>query len=231
MAYAIAVEKSTNAKIGVTHATYASQASCPTSCPLRNAGCYAEQGLVGIHTKRLNAAAIDATPLDVARDEADAIRTLSGTRDLRLHVVGDCTTDETASLVATAALETVKPGNRTWSYTHGWRDVDRASWGEVSVLASTETFEQATEALDRGWAPAIVVGEHEDDKMYRKEGLKVLPCVNQTRGISCADCRLCFDAERLHGKGMVIAFAAHGSRKSRVLSVLDEVRETEAVPA
>ncbi len=39
---AIAVETSENAKTGAVIATYVSQDSCPSSCPLRGAGCYAE---------------------------------------------------------------------------------------------------------------------------------------------------------------------------------------------
>lgn len=39
--------------IGVS-ATYAPQQTCPDSCELRNNGCYAEVGRIGLHTHRLN---------------------------------------------------------------------------------------------------------------------------------------------------------------------------------
>jgi hypothetical protein len=39
----------------------------------------------------------------------------------------------------------------------------------------------------------------------------VLPCPQQTRGVTCRDCGLCHDDERRRKAGLVIAFEAHGS--------------------
>lgn len=53
----IAIEKSQDRKLsrrGNVSATYAPQQTCPQDCPLLGAGCYAEVGHVGIHTRRLN---------------------------------------------------------------------------------------------------------------------------------------------------------------------------------
>jgi hypothetical protein len=213
-----AIEASENAKIGLSHATMASQVSCPPTCPLLNAGCYAENGNMGIHTRQLNVLAEmrQATPLDVARAEADEIEDkLSGRLDLRLHVVGDCATDEAAQIVSQAAVAKVRKHRRdVWSYTHAWRNVSPESWGGVSILASGESTADAKEAMDAGWAAAIVLPdrEHVTDKLYVKDGVKILPCVEQTRGVKCVDCRLCMDAPRLREKGIVIGFAPHGSR-------------------
>jgi hypothetical protein len=217
---ATAVEKSETDKMGTVHATYASQKSCPPSCPFLGSGCYAETGNVGFTTRRLNTAAAEATAQDVANAEAQAIRTLSGQLDLRIHVVGDCTTDNAASTVSTAALETIRRGREIWSYTHAWRDVDRASWGSVSVLASTESALAAEEALDRGWAAAVVLPTFAENKLYKLGNIKVMPCVQQTRGVQCVDCRLCMNSDRLRDKGMVIGFTPHGSGKKRVLQVV-----------
>lgn len=219
--YAKAVELSRNAKLGLVHATYASQESCPSSCPLRDNGCYAESGHTAFQTRRLNQASVGASPLDVARAEAEAIRgTLSGRLDLRLHVVGDCATSEAAATVAEAALSTLKPGRRAWSYTHAAADVERAAWGKVSVLASCETPTQVKAAQDAGWATAIILPQFAQDGLHEVAGLKVLPCVNQTRGVQCVDCRLCFNDARLRDKGITIAFTPHGSGAKRVAKAL-----------
>src|SRR5688572_25073724 len=82
---ATAVETSTNAKLGQTSATYASQSSCPRSCPWYGHGCYAEKGLVGFQTRRLNRSAVRGA-VRIAEAEARAIDTLTGDRLLRLHV-------------------------------------------------------------------------------------------------------------------------------------------------
>jgi hypothetical protein len=66
-------------------------------------------------------------------------------------------------------------------------------------------------ARKRGYrGVAMVVAEFTDgDQTYRLPGSKVTvtPCVQETRGVPCVDCRLCLDADRLK---TVIGFAVHG---------------------
>jgi len=149
---AIAVETSTNAKLGPVSATYASQASCPRSCPWLGKGCYAENGLVGWQTRRLNSQIRSA--LRISQTEARAIDGLTGDRLLRLHVVGDAKTDAAARELGAAARRYAARGNsphrgrKVRAYTHAWRAVARESWGEaVSVLASVETVRDARAAM------------------------------------------------------------------------------------
>jgi hypothetical protein len=223
---AIAVETSTNAKLGPVSATYASQASCPRCCPWFRNGCYAERGLVGYQTRRLNRSALHGA-LRIAQTEARAIDALTGDRLLRLHVVGDARTDAAARELGAAARRYAARGNaprggrKVWTYTHAWRTVARASWGEaVSVLASVETVRAARQAMARGYAAAVVVSAFEREGAYPIDGTTVLPCPNQTRGVTCRECGLCRDDERLRSAGMVIAFEAHGTGSARVRRTL-----------
>lgn len=111
---AIAVERSENSKVGTCHATYASMKSCPASClhhPENGGTCYATFGLTAIHTRRLTASPND-DPGSIAEEEADAIRKLSGMLPLRIHVVGDCTTDSAARTVSSAAEECMSKHGR-----------------------------------------------------------------------------------------------------------------------
>lgn len=168
---ATAVPRSTNAKLGDVAATYAAQGSCPTDCPFFDGGgCYAESGQVGkFVTKPLNEAAGRADAIAIARQEAEKIDALSVVpgRPLRLHVVGDCPSDEAARVVAASAERYVeRGGGPAWGYTHAWRDVDRASWGRVSILASCETGRDVRLARARGYAPSIVVEQFESAKLY-----------------------------------------------------------------
>jgi hypothetical protein len=223
---AIAKAKSGNAKIGEAGTTYAAQTSCPTSCPFfAGGGCYAENGSLGkFVTGPLNAAAkaIAHDVLDVARAEADAIDKLdvSDGRELRLHTVGDCATDEAAQIVAAAcARYRARGGGPVWTYTHAWRDVARESWGEVSVLASCETAEDVALAKTRGYATQITVEEFANDRRHQLDateapkavGVDILPCPEQTRGVTCTECRLCFDDAKLRDRGYSIAFEMHGT--------------------
>jgi hypothetical protein len=215
---AIAKERSGNEKLGDCATTYAAQQSCPSSCVFADGGgCYAETGRVGkFVTEPLNTAAQGLTALDVAYAEAEEIDALPpGTRrPLRLHTVGDCKTDQTARIVSGAAERYMeRSGGPVFTYTHAWRDVDRESWGRVSVLASCETLADVVEARLRGYATAIVTETHPTEKLYSPANAPTmahLPCPAQTRGRSCSSCGLCFNDRRLYEAGYSIAFALHG---------------------
>lgn len=245
---AIFTADSRNAKVagpgGRVAATYAPTAvSCPESCALRGAGCYAEGGRVGIQVAKLNGNAIaaDASPSDVARSEADAIRGAfdggsipqdgrRGGRDLRIHVSGDARTRSAARALGAAARDwRARGGGDVWTYTHAWRDVPRASWGSaVSVLASLDDHRDASKARDAGYAPATVVPAFpEGARSFMLEGdtsTTWIACREQREGIPCNECRLCFSADRLRDAGKGIAFEAHGSSRGRIVRRLAVVR-------
>ena len=219
----IAVEISDNSKVGKISITAASQDSCPPTCPLRGAGCYAEVGRANLVTSRVNQSDV-RDPLEIAQAEANAIRTLSGRRMLRLHVVGDCYIDEGVRLLAKAASEhTAKAGKAVFTYTHG-HSTKRESWGEISVLRSCETFEQVKTAHEAGFASAMVVEEHESPNAQKREDFTIIPCPQQTGRVKdCAQCKLCSQDKKLHSKKAVIAFAIHGSRAKKAKEVLNSI--------
>jgi hypothetical protein len=213
----MAVETSENEKLGGCSCTYLAQHSCPDSCPLLGAGCYAEYGPLHFITHRLNQAP-PLNPAALARREAAAIAALTGDRPLRLHVVGDARTPLAARILAEAAESYRKRGSRpVWTYTHAWRVVPRSCWGTaVSVLASCESTEQVARARGRGYAAALVVPSYQRESAYDLDGVRVVPCPWQTRGVTCRDCRLCFDDQALLRRGHAIAFAAHGAGAATV---------------
>ncbi len=222
---AIAVENSENAKLGLVSATYSGQGSCPGRCPFLGCGCYAELGPLGITTRRLNREG--GSPRQIALEEAAAIDRLSGDRPLRLHVVGDAKTAETARILGRACSRyrnrgaTAFRGKKVWTYTHAWRNVPRAAWGaSVSVLASVESPWAARKAMEAGYAVAIVVPWFDGERAQLWDGLTVIPCPWQTRGVQCRDCRLCWNDERLLNSGLAIGFAPHGAKKRFVASLL-----------
>jgi hypothetical protein len=216
-AAAKAIELSDNAKLGPMSATYVSQQSCPPACPFRGNGCYGEHGLVGLTTRRLNRAGLTQAR-DIARQEARAIDRLSGVFDLRLHVVGDARTASAARELDRAAKRYRRRGRRgskVFTFSHAWADVPRKAWGAVSVLASCETAGQVLQARARGYAAALVVPEFRQEAAYDHEGLRLLPCPYETRGVKCVHCRLCMDDARLRKAGLTIGFVPHGHGKEK----------------
>lgn len=218
---ATAVESSVNIKVGPSSATWVSQHSCPNTCPLKGKGCYAESGRAAFVTRRLNAST-ESDQIEIAQAEAAGIRSLSGRNPLRLHVVGDCATDEAAKIVSAAAIEhTAKYGQPAWTYTHA-HNVSRESWGTVSVLRSCETHEQVVKAMEEGFAAAVIVEEFESDKPYAVGDTTYFPCPEQTgTKPNCITCGLCMKDSKLRRGRTVIAFKAHGTRRNTVLRVLN----------
>lgn len=179
------------ARKGIADVTYASiSRSCPSTCQLRDAGCYAQTGKVQMTVSRLDreAKAFDLNERDVARAEAFNIVNshldakghhlpVEDTRVLRLHVSGDASTPEAARILSDAVGEWYRrspgiiaskgyldvPGTprRCWSYTHAWRSVPRSAWSRVSVLGSADDFGEAKLVHGRGYAPTIVVASFE----------------------------------------------------------------------
>jgi len=214
LAIAKGIELSHNKKTGPVSATYAAQPSCPGDCPFLKNGCYGEAARVGIHTARLNTAAINSSSMDVAKAEAKAIDGLSGLLDLRVHVVGDCKTEEEAKLVGDAASRFMarKRPTDAWTYAHAWKSIKRAAWGAMSVLASCHTKDEVKQAMAKGYAASITTAKM-PEKAFTEDGITYVPCVEQTKGITCVECRLCLDDKKLLEKKIVIVFELHTAAK------------------
>lgn len=229
------VESTGAAKLGpgvsATYAPVGARAdggSCPRSCPLLGAGCYAEGGRVAMVGARLERKK-GIRAIDLAREEAAAIDAAwQGGRvplgwGLRLHVSGDARTSGAARALAGAAARWIRRGGSApWSYTHAWRRVAREAWGAVSVLASLERAADADAARAQGYAPALVV-ESFPAPSWREAGILWIACPAQTaRGATCSECRACWRADSLRDRGLGIAFSAHGVSRRRVLNVIQE---------
>ncbi len=215
------VTKSANSKIGNIAATYLPiKQTCPNSCALKETGCYARTSYVGMHVARLESQCEGESAYDLVRKEAREIEAYGPKakgKMLRLHVSGDARTEKSAALLGNAAE---KWNGKVYTYTHAWREVSRSAWKNVSVLASVENIDDAKLAIEKGYAPAIIVSHHESEKAYFKDGIKVIPCPSQTKNITCEQCRLCMNDKMLYNQKAVIAFAAHGVSKKKVLTVL-----------
>lgn len=212
--------------------TYASiEATCSSDCPFKGHGCYVQAGFTGRAVRQLDKLATGRNGLDVARDEANAIDAAfprgvpqdgaRGGRDLRLHDSGDASAPPSAALLGAAATRWRKRGGgAVWTYTHAWRSVERKIWGKaVSVLASVERAEDIPLARAQGYAPALVVEQHDDGQAYDVQGTRIIPCPAETKGTTCVECRLCLDRDLVR-MNAGIAFAAHGSAVSSVLTAL-----------
>lgn len=217
-------EKSQNSKISTdssVNTTWVSQHSCPTECPLKDKGCYAQLGYAGMITARLNRNET-SDHIEIANAEAKSIKESEATRPLRLHSVGDCKTDKAAYIVSEACKEyTQKHGQKVWTYTHS-KNVRRSSWQNVSVLSSCENMTQVKKQHKKGFATALIVHNFEKQTTYDLgEGFKGIPCPQQTgKAKDCKSCQLCWNDTKLHAAKRVILFVPHGVLASTVAKQL-----------
>jgi hypothetical protein len=251
----LANPSSQNAKLGFAATTTVARQSCPESCAFRkDGGCYAEYDNNRQVWDRISLTSQHLTPLDLAQREAEVVDAMPADRDLRLHIAGDSTTSEGTRLLAAAAgryiargsvllsalaLKGRQPSHQrrkngprrppfVWAYTHAWREVKRADWGPISILASCETSADVALARERGYAAAVVVPEFRSPKTYVDvTGMRIIPCPAQTAKRTCTTCRLCFDDTRLRENGLVIGFAVHGQGIAKATAA---VRKRVALP-
>jgi len=228
-AYVTVIEQSDNAKLSASanvSATHAPQVTCPGgapgdrhACALRGCGCYAERGHQRYTTDRLNRAAgrrklsAGQMRLLAAREEARGIRALSGTRQLRVHVVGDCSTPRDAGIVGSAMVaHTRRFGQAAWTYTEAWRTVQRRAWRGATVIASVRTIADIATARARGYAAAITLTRpHTSNKVYQVGTEHLIPCPAQfkhkgQRIVTCEHCSLCKRPDYLLENKLTIAF-------------------------
>jgi hypothetical protein len=198
--------------------TYASQSTCPKTCPLRHHGCYAELAHTGLITHRINQSEI-IDPVEIAKIEAKGIKQLVGITNIRLHTVGDCPNSESAQIVSKACDEYIKKYNKqVWGYTHA--RIPRSDWGKVSMLRSCQTLRQAEGAMQANYAAALVVSHFKGIKRYYiGRGMYGIPCPAQVnKDIACDTCKLCMKDQMLLKNKSVILFKAHGMCKKSIIN-------------
>lgn len=228
---AAVVEKSDNCKIGNMSATYTPFATCPDTCPMKPATRidgtfettegYCTQGMVSCTMRRLGKTVVStkATLFQIQKAECSGIEALSGKRPLRLKGAGDTPNDRYARGLAKACKTySAKHNQPTYTYTHNWRTVKRASFGDISVLASCDAVSDIAAARDRGYATAVIVSHFPAGaKVFEVNGESILPCPNQVaenagRLFTCEQCMLCANDEMLRARGLTVGFEAHGNK-------------------
>lgn len=203
--------------IGATYRPVGS--TCPASCPLKGAGCYAQQGHVGLAQKRASS--------DLMRSLASAacMMVLSARykQVCRLHVSGDFADSQSLPDVAyiqgvayiarhIKAHVTGAPKILAYTYTH----ITRELFDPYShlLLEAGVVVRQSDDV-----APGGVVVEQFD----KVEQLRVkhpestfVKCRAQLDELTqCVDCKLCWEKPEL-----VVVFKPHGSQARRVQTYL-----------
>jgi hypothetical protein len=205
--------RSGNAKLGGIPASMSERGTCPPSCGLYEAGCYAGYGKLGAHWKRVGERGLSWTEF-LAR-----VRSLPEGRLWRHNVAGDLPGDgEMLDVAALNELVEANRGRRGFTFTHKTHPAlaeatASANARGFAINLSADTLEQADEFAGAGAPVAVLLPHDAPDRGIRTPaGRRVTVCPAETSGLTCADCELCAKADRV----AIIGFRAHGQFKRHV---------------
>ena len=207
--------KSSNAKTGPIPVTTTEQASCPTTCPFYGKGCYAKSGPLALHWRKVSNGERGTDWAGLC----DFVSALPAGQVWRHNQAGDLV--HQAGVINSQALEALtaaNAGRRGYTYTHhvlspaNVSSLIKANRGGFTVNASTESLAAADAAIDHGLPAVTVVRNDQPAPTHTPEGRRVVVCPAQERNISCAECKLCSQAQRT----CVVAFKAHGTAAKAV---------------
>lgn len=210
-----------NEKTGPMPVTGTSKDSCPNSCPLKNAGCYASAGRLNIHWTRLNDKGLTLKEL------TDKIKSIPNGRLWRHNQMGDLPGN--AEVIDSKALNEIVKSNknkRGFTYTHydptkktNAKAISAANKKGFTINLSADSLKEADEFVDLGIAPVVtILPSTQKGNTVTPKGRKVVVCPNYTRNVQCVDCGLCQRADR----SVVVGFPSHGTGFKKIDKMLAE---------
>lgn len=214
---------SSNAKTGPIPTTTSDRATCPTTCPFYDKGCYAKSGPQAIHWRKVSNA-----ERGFAWDEfVNQIRKIAKNQIWRHNVSGDLQhNDGNIDYKKLRQLIMANKGRRGFTYTHHKLNghnivsLQNANMMGFTINASCESIEEADRVMTEHVIPAVaVVNSEKTDRFYTtSSGRKVVTCPATLfpGKVTCATCGLCQKADR----DFVIAFPSHGNAKRTVNEIV-----------
>lgn len=229
--------KSSNAKVGPIPVSTISNETCPTSCPLKGNGCYAESGPLAIHWKHVS----NGTRGMSFEEFLSEIRRFPQGQLWRYAQAGDLPGQgDTIDRDQFLGLVAANAGRPVIAYTHkpptndNLRLLQEGASAGFRVNLSADSLDEADEFIDIG-LPAVVV-LHEDYgrktskgqwsetlaeyrarlKTFARttpKGRDIAVCPATYVDTNCADCKMCANKKQLD---VVIGFPAHGTSKRKI---------------
>lgn len=216
-------QASSNSKTGPMLVTTQSSDTCPTTCPFHKSGCYAEYGPLRAHWARVD----DGTRDKTWQAFLQAVRRQQKGSLWRMSQAGDLPGLDGA--IDAAMLQQVVVANRGYkgfTYTHkpmtkeNQALIKDANDNGFTINLSANTLSDADAKADLGIAPVVVPIPADPERWPERTpaGRKVIPCLKDTKGLTCVECGLCAVASRKS----VVGFPAHGSGKRKIEKAISE---------
>lgn len=215
--------KSSNVKTGPIAVSTTSRDSCPSTCPLKGNGCYAESGPLRLHWDAVSEGPWRDKPrgtdLESFLASVSALPEGSCFRHNQAgdlpHFNGSINRHVTLRLAQVCGERNLK----AWTYTHhNLNDGDnkstvlKANKLGLTVNVSAHSQQHAAHYHKQGLPAVCIVPKNETRKQWEHDGVKFLVCPAQWSDKPCAECKLCSIADR----SCVVAFKAHGNASRKV---------------
>ena len=207
-------------KVGDTFRSYSESDTCPSTCPLKDAGCYAKAGPTSWQWKKVDQGKGTITWSEFLQQ----VRRLQSGNIWRHNVAGDLPHDDgNIAPDALRSLTRANKGKRGYTYTHhalnahNLSEVRQANDDGFTVNLSANGMHQVDQYVDTG-LPVVTVLPIDAPKVQKTaKGRKVVVCPAVTRPdkVTCVTCGICANPDRDY----VIGFPAHGVSKKRAQSV------------
>ena len=207
---------SSNSKTGPIPVTTTSKDSCPSTCPLIGAGCYAELGHVNMHWTKVSNG--DKRAL-TEENFLLGIKGLPRGTFWRHNQAGDLPSNKgTIDNVFLSKLVTANKQKNGFTYTHNLPTakniayIDSANKKGFTINLSANNKKQAIEYYKTTGQPVVTILELGAPNIEVVDGVKIVACpAEKSDKIQCSNCKLCAVADRDY----IIGFRVHGSRKDK----------------
>jgi hypothetical protein len=214
---------SSNRKTGPIPVSTTTPESCPPTCPLKEAGCYAAQGKLGLWWRQVKNKGVDVKAF------AAQVAKLPEGQIWRHNQAGDLPhTDGRIDVEALQRIVDANRGKRGFTYTHHSMlrlDADRdnrsavlnANLSGFTVNLSGDSLRHADQLADLNIGPVVAIVEPGGPAWGKTPaGRNYVVCPAQRREyVTCATCQICAK-KRTH----IVAFEAHGSQSKRVINIV-----------
>jgi hypothetical protein len=211
--------KSGNKKTGDIPVTISPSNTCPTSCPFKKAGCYADIGPLLIHWMAVDnnrGLTWDQFCMKISELEPGTVWRHNQAGDLPGH-------GNKIDRAALRQLVTANLGRRGFTYTHkpltkkNISAIKSANARGFTINLSADNLKHADQLSAQNLAPVVVVlPMSQTTNTETPAGRKVVVCpATQRDDVTCKTCQLC----AISSREVLIGFPAHGVRKRQASEV------------
>ena len=201
--------KSSNKKTGPIPVSTTDSTSCPTSCPLRSNGCYADSGPLKLHWMKVGKDR--GEPLN---EFCHQIRALPAGQLWRHNQAGDLPGfADRIDVRRLSRLVEANQGRRGFTYTHKpttpahVKAIRRANRAGFTINLSANNINHADSLMHHNLPVATVLPIDSPHKQTTPGGHRVVACPATYKDTDCAHCGLCQVSDR----DFIVGFPVHGT--------------------